>query len=821
MEILNFTILRKLVQQLFATLMLFCFFMLPMVAHSTLPPNPGNFNMELFLSTTDETCTNSSDGSVSVVVAGGTPGFTYLWNTGDTTDIVYNLTSGTYTVTVTDSQGEMASNSIEVQLSPEGLWIIMSTTADADCGPNGIAHVSAMTGTPPYIYQWDDPAMQTGEDAFNLLPGTYFVTVTDSNGCTAADSTIVGGTVGITSCSAIVTSSFNEGVDISVFGGNDGSASVNVVGGTAPLTYQWSNNQTTAQITDLTSGSYSVIVTDAEDCTCVSSVTLFDPAKVGDFVWDDLNENGIQNSGEPGFDGIVIHLSGTSNAQVPVNRTTTSNPDGSYIFDGLPAGTYQITFETPAGYAGSPQFAGSNTDLDSNPNPTTGVTNIFSLDISECLFSIDAGFYFCGTSLGDYVFFDYNKNGIQDPIEPGVNNVYVALHSAGPDGTLYTGDDVQEDWTLTSNNGHYLFSCVEPGEYYIRFAPNTEVYKFSPQYQGNDIELDSNADTLTGFTEPIVVFQGMANDLSYDAGMYYLCEDFTYGGTIGQDQFICAGDAPETLHTVIPPSGGSGNPEYLWLKSVAGGSFPNPSWMEIPNSNVENYNPGPLFVTTYFIRCIRREGCPTFSVESTNQVTITVLPNNHEYCTEGIPDPFTSGPSAEIIAESKNVVIKWTTGPEDGLFYYLVERSSNGNNFAEIAMVPGNAHNDSINHYSYIDSSPMLGRNVYRIRQQAMMSNFVNYSNTAEVDFAQSDQQFAAHPNPSQGLFRIEASHAYEQLSTLTLYNSLGQKLESYQIPAGETSVEIDLNSYPDAIYFLHIQAGKNDKSHVLELIKR
>lgn len=692
----NFTIFRKLSQSYQFTFRkgFFSFiFMLTMLNSFSTHAKAETVNMELFLSSSQETCQGSSDGSVSVVVAGGTPQYSYLWNTGHTTDIVYNLTSGTYTVTVIDSQGETATNSVDVELSPEGLWIITSTTADADCGSNGIAHVGAMTGTPPYTYQWDDPAMQTTEDAINLSPGIYHITVTDSNGCTAIDSTTIGGTLGI----SITTTTIQDAGC-----GPNGIAHVDVIIGTPPYSYLWSGGQTTSTANNLYFGTYSVTVTDSNGCTAVGSTTI----------------------------------------------------------------------------------AGED-----------------------------------GTSIGDYVFLDGNEDGIQQIWEPGVDDVYVALHSAGPDGNLYTGDDVQEDWKLTGNNGHYLFDCVDPGLYYIRFAINTDVYTFSLQYQGNNANLDSNADPVTGFTESFTVFQGMADDLSYDAGVYYACDDFTYGGTIGDNQFICPGDIPATLHTVIPPSGGSGTPEYLWLKSTGGGSFPNPSWMEIPNSNTENYNPGPLNVTTYFIRCIRRAGCNTFLIESANQVTITVLPSNHEFCTGGIIDPFESDPTADIIA-TENVMVKWTTGPEDELYNYYVQRAIDGVNFSEIAMVHGYTNNNSSNNYHFMDTEPEVGRNVYRIRRLTLNSGVSHYSNRVEVFFISDEQSFMVHPNPVSNVLKVEASMPSAGKTPLKLYNTLGQLLDVVEMVAGETSVEINMRDYSTGLYFIHIPENTQGRPTILKVLK-
>ncbi len=617
----NFTIFRKLTpQNKFANLFCFFFLLTMFFSNFSLFAKIQTTSIELFLSSTSETCQSSSDGSASVVVAGGIPAYSYSWSSGDTTDVAYGLTMGTYTVTVTDSQGETAEGSVDVELSDEGLWIMVSTTQDADCGPNGIAHVSAMTGVPPYTYQWNDPDMQTTEDAINLYFGTYSVTVTDSNGCSADSSTVV------------------NGVD--------------------------------------------------------------------------------------------------------------------------------------------------------------------------------------GISIGDFVFRDHNEDGIQDPLEGGVSNVYVALFSAGPDGIILTSDDILEDSEFTGSDGYYLFECVDPGLHIIRFGINTEEYNYSPQYQGSDDEKDSNADPLTGNTESFVVTQGMPDDLSFDAGIFDACDDFTYGGTIGLDQVICAGEEAETLGTVIPPSGGSGTPEYLWLQSTSGGSFPNPSWMEIPNSNTENYNPGILYTTTFYIRCIRREGCNTFIIESANYVTITVLPADHEFCIEDGINSFETDITADIIA-AEEVMILWTTGPENELFNYYIERSVDEVNFEEISMVRGNANNISSNNYHFMDTKPKNGRNIYRIKRLELISNTSIYSNSVEVFFVSGDQLFMLYPNPVSNLLNVETSQTRLVKTNFSLFNAMGQLLKVYEMDPSETSIEINMKDLATGLYFIYISDDNDANNKVLKVLKK
>ncbi len=144
----------------------------------------------LFTTSTYETCIGSGDAKATVVVqSGGVGPYTYLWSDGQTTDIATGLTQGTYCVTVTDANGCTGETCEEIEMSPEGVWIMVTTT-DADCDENdGTAHASVMTGQPPFTYEWSNGG--TGPDLTGLAPGTYTVTVTDANGCTNAESGVV------------------------------------------------------------------------------------------------------------------------------------------------------------------------------------------------------------------------------------------------------------------------------------------------------------------------------------------------------------------------------------------------------------------------------------------------------------------------------------------------------------------------------------------------------------------------------------------------------------------------------------------------------
>ncbi len=215
---------------------------------------------------TTETCVGSSDAS-AIATGVGVNGVTYLWSNGQTTPQATGLTSTTYTVTVTDGAGCTASESVTIELDPEGVWI-MNTSTPVSCngGSDGTAYAGVMTGVPPYTYQWDDPAGTTTSSPVGLAAGVYHVTVTDSNGC----SNVAPVTVEEPTTIVVISNSANE----ICFGDSNGSASVTTSGGTGQKTYTWSNGGNSSSINNLTAGTYTVTATDENGCTSVASINV-------------------------------------------------------------------------------------------------------------------------------------------------------------------------------------------------------------------------------------------------------------------------------------------------------------------------------------------------------------------------------------------------------------------------------------------------------------------------------------------------------------------------------------------------------------------
>jgi gliding motility-associated-like protein len=219
---------------------------------------------------TNVTCNGLNNGTASVTETGGTAPYTYLWSNGPTNANVSSLAPGAYSVTVTDANGCTAVDNVTI--TEPALLVATATSTNVTCNGlnNGTAIVTETGGTAPYTYLWSNGP--TTANVSNLAPGTYSVIVSDANGCTAVDN------VTITEPTLLVATT--SSTNITCNGLNNGSASVIGSGGTAPFTYSWSNGPTTANVSNLAPGTYSVTVTDANGCTVTSSVTITQPTSV-------------------------------------------------------------------------------------------------------------------------------------------------------------------------------------------------------------------------------------------------------------------------------------------------------------------------------------------------------------------------------------------------------------------------------------------------------------------------------------------------------------------------------------------------------------
>ena len=257
---------------------------------------------------------------------------------------------------------------------------------------------------------------------------------------------------------------------------------------------------------------------DVEDCGREA------PAGLGDFVWEDLNGNGIQEPGEPGVADVGVNLlDENGNPVLDANGdaiTTTTDENGAYKFEELEPGRYIVEFVSPEGYDPTHPDLGGDDALDSDADESTGRTAVIDLEAGEFDSTIDAGL--CRkAALGNFVWEDLDRDGIQDAGEPGINGVTVRLYKdSNLDGIPDTVEPIATMETYTRNgvDGSYVFDFLEPGSYIVEFVLPPNASSFTQPLQGNDEYLDSDADLTTGRSQTVTIISGEFNH-SIDAGI--------------------------------------------------------------------------------------------------------------------------------------------------------------------------------------------------------------------------------------------------------------------------------------------------------------
>lgn len=216
-------------------------------------------------SSADVSCYAATDGNITTTVTGGTTPYSFLWNDGDTSQNKTNITAGTYTLSVTDDSGCVVT-AIAIITEPTLLQISEVHTSPLCKGEaNASIQITTTGGNVPYTYFWNDAA--TTADRATIPAGTYVVTVTDNNQCTVSSTISITEPAGI----ALATQPVNP---TCVTNPADGSITLQVSGGTLPYSFNWSNGSAWQNLSNIPPGTYTVTVTDANQCSSNATVVL-------------------------------------------------------------------------------------------------------------------------------------------------------------------------------------------------------------------------------------------------------------------------------------------------------------------------------------------------------------------------------------------------------------------------------------------------------------------------------------------------------------------------------------------------------------------
>ncbi|WP_394344711.1 beta strand repeat-containing protein, partial [Chryseobacterium echinoideorum] len=286
---------------------------------------------------TNVACNGGSTGAINLTPTGGTAPYTFNWGGGITTEDRTGLSSGTYTVTITDANGCTGTvNATVTQPATSVSGTTVVTNVACNGGSTGAINLTPTGGTAPYTFNWGGGI--TTEDRTGLSAGTYTVTITDANGCTGTVNATVTQPATSVSGTTVVT-------NVACNGGSTGAINLTPTGGTAPYTFNWGGGITTEDRTGLSAGTYTVTITDANGCTGTVNATVTQPAT--SVSGTTVVTNVACNGGSTG----AINLTPTGGT-----APYTFNWGGGITTEdrtGLAAGTYTVTITDANGCTGT------------------------------------------------------------------------------------------------------------------------------------------------------------------------------------------------------------------------------------------------------------------------------------------------------------------------------------------------------------------------------------------------------------------------------------------------------------------------------------
>ena len=542
-------------------------------------------SFQSFTSQANISCWGNSNGIAAIdSIANGSGNYSYNWVDDNnqiisTNNSISNLSDGNYSCTILDNDWGCSIDEGVTILEPLELTVIESTL-DASCygDSNGVALLIINGGTIPYNENWN------GEDQYNLQSGDHQYIVTDDNGCTFFDS------VYIYQPSQLISSIST--LNITNCASDDGEIDLSVSGGSGSYSYIWSNGGTTQDLNNLSSGTYSVTITDIMNCTIFENITIYEPNELtSTYTQTNVSCYGVNDGG-----AIVNFFGGASGS---------SNGDTNYILGwaGTPQPVYlpypQTVFNTsllPSPYNAIPAGIYPYTVTDLNGciiYDTITITEPDSLYISYTLSDYNGYNVSC---FGDNnASIDIQVNGGTAPIDNYLNNT---LQSA-----------------LTLNNltaGNYTDSIVDVNG--CISSANITLYEPSELVtilNSNDISCYGLCNgeiysTTTGGSFPYYYLWGNTQnteDISNLCDGYQTLTVTDYNGCINNTSAII--NTPNAISATIDSNSNisnyGGNNGFIYITTNGGSGLLNTNWTSLNNYSSNSNDILNLYADIYFL----------------------------------------------------------------------------------------------------------------------------------------------------------------------------------------------------------------------------
>jgi gliding motility-associated-like protein len=384
-------------------------------------------------------CHSDSTGSINLTAFGATPPYSYVWSNGITSEDQSSIPAGTYQVTITDANGCLKSDSIELT-EPQFPITYSFTTADVTCrdGSNGSINLTVAGGTPLYTYTWSNASSNALNDS--LTAGVYSFLVTDANGCTATDSMTIYQPAALT---------INESITpVTCYGLSDGLIDLSTIGGTPPYQFTWFNSTfalsaQTEDLIDFPQDTYQVEIIDSNGCFYEYFLILPQPDSLY------ITTNDVMVTCFGGTDGAIdISVFGGN----PGYTYQWSTGEVTEDISNLPSGTYNVLVSDTKNCTDSAEIVIISPEPISSSITTTAVSCIDQADGSALVEATG------GVGLFTYLWSNGTTNALNESLSNTLYSVLItdALGCTGTDSVVVPINPV---------------SCIDPVNC---FTPNND-----------------------------------------------------------------------------------------------------------------------------------------------------------------------------------------------------------------------------------------------------------------------------------------------------------------------------------------------------------
>lgn len=771
-------------------------------------------NISVDINTDVQACVSEGNASVIAFPSGGVPPYTFAWSMGATTSSVFGLQSGSYSVTVTDSNG--CSGTADASIAPSSPINLSFTSVPPSCAGinDGSLAVTATNGQPPYTYSWSNG--QSGSSLDNIAAGIYTVTVTDATDCQREES------LSLIAPAPLQASLEVENATCQL--ANDGAIAIFLSGGTGGYDVQWSNGATGNSLSGLAMGTYSVTATDDNGCSFSTAASVQEESPLSIVL---TAENVSCYDAADGQ--IVAETSGGSGAAATFTWNTGEQES---VISGLPVGSYSLTVTDDAG------CQASSAVVVSQPQPIVIEVNTSDV-INDELGSATANTY-GGTPPYSYVW----SSGAIDSSVNGLGAGAYSLTVTDANSCMATRDFIIEDPMIevcnsrgnstqyewidsiafsgfshhSGNNAGYA-DFREDSSLWIHLDPTvTQDITLVPGFNGSPfnehwrvwVDFDQDGifnDATEQVFAPLASGQATQGVLalpdSIPEGAYAMRIAMRYGSPPQACQAFPYGEVEDYLVVV------ERTPEYCPSSALSSSS----EWIEAVAFDGQTFNSGnDGGYGDYTDSLLTFNAGDTVQFELTPGFSLNAAPENWQLFIDldgdgsfMVEEERVHVRNGHPFSYSDSFIIPVGAAPGSRLLRVVM-------NFGEEAPPCGSYIWGETEDYT-VKILPATGGT------SGENSAITFFSGDAEADSpSRGSELLAVYPNPFQERIFADLYMPEDGLLHYRLYNGTGQLLEQQQLQlaAGQQQLDIPMNRFPNGTYWLMIQVEGRQWKRVL-----